>query len=77
MGQTALFQQLTSRRVEWRALAFIRAVRGAFIAGIALALFVFPLASMANTTTGLVVAIADGDTLTLLDADSVQHNLNP
>ena len=75
MGPIGQSQQWMSWRAEGRVLAFIRAVRGAFNAGIAVALVVFPLASMANTTTGLVVGIADGDTLTLLDADHVQHKI--
>jgi len=34
-----------------------------------------PVASLASTMTGLVVGIADGDTLTLLDAERVQHKI--
>jgi endonuclease YncB( thermonuclease family) len=72
---TGLSQRWTPRRVEGRVLAFIGAVRGLVNASIAALLFALPLTSAANTTTGLVVGIADGDTLTLLDADHVQHKI--
>jgi len=42
---------------------------------IAAALLAFSLASSAATMAGLVVGIADGDTLTLLDSDRVQYKI--
>ena len=36
---------------------------------------VLPVASLADTLTGEVVGIADGDTLTLLDATKTQHKI--
>jgi endonuclease YncB( thermonuclease family) len=43
------------------------------IAAIALALLVF--AAHAETITGRVVSVADGDTLTVLDASNTQHKI--
>lgn len=75
MALTALSQRQTPRRVEGPALAFVRKVRSVAIVSIAAVLLALPHASAANTTTGLVVGIADGDTLTLLDGDHVQHKI--
>lgn len=75
MGRTALPQRRTPWRVEEPVLILIRTVRSVVNASIAVVLLALPLASAANTTTGLVVGIADGDTLTLLDADHVQHKI--
>ena len=45
------------------------------LSGIAVLLFSLSTGSFANTLTGLVVGIADGDTLTLLDTAHVQHKI--
>ena len=45
------------------------------LSGIAVLLFSLSTGSFANTLTGRVVGIADGDTLTLLDASHVQHKI--
>ena len=41
----------------------------------ALALVCWTLACNADTITGRVVGVADGDTVTVLDADKVQHKI--
>ena len=51
---------------------FVRQAIGATLAGLVL---VLPVASLADTLTGEVVGIADGDTLTLLDATKTQHKI--
>ena len=38
-------------------------------------LLTLALAANAETITGRVVGVADGDTITVLDADQVQHNI--
>lgn len=75
MALTALSQRQTPRQVEGHALAFVRKVCSVAIVSIAAVLLALPHSSAANTTTGLVVGIADGDTLTLLDGDHVQHKI--
>ena len=50
----------------------LRAAVSASLAGLLLAL---PIAALASTLEGMVVGIADGDTLTLLDAARVQHKI--
>lgn len=45
------------------------------LCGMAVLLISLSTGSFANTLTGLVVGIADGDTLTLLDAAHVQHKI--
>ena len=45
------------------------------LSGIAILVFSLSTGSFANTLTGLVVGIADGDTFTLLDAAHVQHKI--
>jgi endonuclease YncB( thermonuclease family) len=66
-------------KTHWRAegpvFVLARSVRSVVNACVAALLLALPLASAANTLTGLVVGIADGDTLTLLDADHVQHKI--
>lgn len=46
-----------------------------FFFAVAFALFALPGASRAETLYGRVVKIADGDTLTILDDQSVQHKV--
>jgi endonuclease YncB( thermonuclease family) len=50
----------------------VRQAIGATLAGL---LLVLPVASLAGTITGKVVGVADGDTITVLDADKVQHKI--
>jgi endonuclease YncB( thermonuclease family) len=38
-------------------------------------LLTLALTAHAETITGLVVGVADGDTITVLDADKVQHKI--
>lgn len=56
-------------------MAVRRALRRAVSAGFAGLLVALPVGSFANTLTGTVVGISDGDTLTLLDASKVQHKI--
>lgn len=62
-------------RVEGTGIAIHRVLRTAASAGLAGLLLALPVASLASTLTGMVVGIADGDTLTLLDAAKVQHKI--
>jgi len=70
---------LTSRgsccRVGEPGLAVLRVLRGFVSASMVVLVLALPVASLASTMTGLVVGIADGDTLTLLDAERVQHKI--
>jgi endonuclease YncB( thermonuclease family) len=72
---TALLLRWAPWRVEEPVRALIRTGRSVVNASVAALLLTLPLASTAKTATGLVVGIADGDTLTLLDADHVQHKI--
>ena len=38
-------------------------------------IFIVSISAYANTITGRVVGVADGDTVTVLDADKVQHKI--
>ena len=73
MGLTDLAPRWISWRIEGS--GFARVVRCVFNAGIVLALFLLTMTCMANTMTGLVIGVADGDTLTLLDEGHVQHKI--
>ena len=50
-------------------------LRRALLSGFVSLLFSLSAESLGNTLAGLVVGIADGDTLTLLDAEHVQHKI--
>lgn len=66
---------LATWRFEKPGIAFLRSLRRAVGVGLAGLLLALPLASLANTLTGMVVGISDGDTLRLLDASKVQHKI--
>ena len=55
------------RQVQWTVQASL--------AGVLMALPVLPASAWARDLAGLVVGIADGDTLTLLDAAHIQHKV--
>jgi endonuclease YncB( thermonuclease family) len=66
----------TGWQVEAPRLSLAWVLREVVSAGIAVLLLLgLPVASLASTMTGMVMGIADGDTLPLLDADHVQHKI--